>query len=416
MIVLMAPQALPRVKETLRMGPRPFGHHLMIGLCASLSLPFTLPSLRNASPSSSLAPNVLPEKLLELLKENNPAFDAALGAASVERARAFLAGVKAYRHYPGRRDVHEAPVIWHEGTTKLRDYNPSQPAAPIILVIPSLINRFDILDLDLAPSFLRTLAASGLRPLVVDWDEPGKGEARFTLDDYTARLTSILAWVTKTVPAQQVHLLGYCMGGLLALALATLRPASIKTLTLMATPWDFHQPNPAAGHLLAELADEWDEAMEATGHMPVDIIQYLFALLQPFQSVTKFVDFAATDQSSMEARQFVLVEDWLNDGVPLPLAVARTCLKEWYGQNATASLTWSVAGHMIAPRALTMPSYVVVPGRDRIVPPESALPLAKLLPHATLHEPMTGHIGMMASRNASHQVWKPLLHWLAEHV
>jgi polyhydroxyalkanoate synthase len=186
-------------------------------------------------------------------------------------------------------------------------------------------------------------------------------------------------------------------------------------MTLMATPWDFHQPDPAIGHLLANLAEEWSEDWETNGQMPVSIIQYLFALLQPFQSAAKFVEFAALNPLSQEARQFVLLEDWLNDGVPLATGVARECLSGWYGKNNTANLLWRVGGKIVDPRDLTMPSYVVVPGRDKIVPPESALPLAKLLPHSSLHEPMTGHIGMIASRNASHQVWKPLIHWLEEH-
>jgi len=112
----------------------------------------------------------------------------------------------------------------------------------------------------------------------------------------------------------------------------------------------------------------------------------------------------------------VLLEDWLQDGVPLAKNVATECIRDWYGGNLTAKTEWRVKGQIIDPRALTMPAYVVVPGRDRIVPPESALPLAKLLPHAALHEPMTGHIGMMASSKAPQQVWAPWLHWLKEHA
>lgn len=403
-----------------RVGPRPLALHLMMGLCASLSLPSMLPSLRGASPASKPAnphpANPLPPKLQDLLTTtNSPEFDTALTAAAIERSRQFIAGIKSYREHPAQRDAPEAPIIWAEGTTCLRDYG-TTASAPVILVIPSLINRFAILDLDFAPSFLRSLAASGLRPLVVDWDEPGHTEKNFTLENYTERLSAILAFTQKKYGPAPLHLLGYCMGGLLALALATLHPAAIKTMTLMATPWDFHQPNPAMAQMLAEFAREWESSWQATGQMPVDILQLLFALLQPFQAVSKFADFAALNPISMEARQFVLLEDWLNDGVPLPFPVAHECLTEWYGANATAHFAWKISGHIIDPRQLTMPSYVVVPGRDRIVPPESALPLAKLLPHASLHEPMTGHIGMMASRNASHQVWKPLLRWLAEHT
>ena len=38
-------------------------------------------------------------------------------------------------------------------------------------------------------------------------------------------------------------------------------------------------------------------------------------------------------QEQAEARDFVALEDWLNDGVPLALPVARECLGGWYGDN-----------------------------------------------------------------------------------
>jgi polyhydroxyalkanoate synthase len=258
------------------------------------------------------------------------------------------------------------------------------------------------------------LAGNGFRPLVVDWGTPGEDEKDFTLDDYVMqRLVPILD--LPGIADNPVNVLGYCMGGLLALALATLRPEDVRTLTLMATPWDFHKPDPETGVRFTAMAEQLEPCLTQLGHLPVDILQSLFAGFQPLQALTKFIAFADLDPGSMEARRFVLLEDWLNDGVPLTANVARNCLRDWYGENKPAKLHWRIGGKIVDPRALTMPSYVVVPGRDRIVAPESARPLAKLLPHAALHEPMTGHIGMLASRKAPHQVWAPLAHWLEGH-
>ena len=149
--------------------------------------------------------------------------------------------------------------------------------------------------------------------------------------------------------------------------------------------------------------------------LPVDVIQGVFAALQPMQAFHKFSSFAAKDQSSLDAERFVLTEDWLNDGVPLPAPAARDCFGDLCARNVAARGQWQVGGKIVAPHEMTMPVYAVVPGRDRIVPPESAMPLARLLPHAVRHEPMLGHIGIMASPNAPHQVWKPLVQWLAGH-
>lgn len=332
--------------------------------------------------------------------------------------RRMMEGVRLYRSHPAARTLKDAPAIWRAGTTALRDYNPSARDAPIVLVIPSLINRYTILDLDRDLSFLRTLAARGFRPLLVDWDTPKETEANFTLDDYVLkRLVPALELAAQwqghsaTNPAP-CHVLGYCMGGLLALALAILKPELVRTLTLLATPWDFHKPDPAIGPQFLDLAHQLEPALERLGYLPVDAIQSLFASFQPLQVPVKFANFAKLDQAAGKARHFVLLEDWLNDGVPLTAPVARACFRELYGCNLSGNARWKIGGAAIDPRAVDVPSFIVAPGRDRIVPPESTLPLADLLPNATLIEPETGHIGIIASRAAPSLVWEPYMEWL----
>ncbi len=430
--------------------------HLMTALCVWLSWPIAQRSWKTASaslnaaspPPSQRADSASQNPLHQVLKSPalaknlqklhavqnlaNPAFEDALLKESVARARRFIAGIKAYQNHHDHRDVPEAPVIWQSGTTKLRDYGAANPDAPLMLVIPSLINRYTILDLDIAPSYLRTLAREGFRPVVVDWDVPGEDEREFTLSDYVVRrlvpiVEFLLQWsvvggqwserkATDHRSPSTVHLVGYCMGGLLALALASLMQDRIKTLSLLATPWDFHKPDANNGPIFRDFAQQVEPCLASTGFLPVDVIQSLFAAFQPLNALQKFTGFTRMHPDSMEARHFVLLEDWLNDGVPLTAPVARECLHDWYGENRTAKNEWHIDGKIIDPKNITVPCYVIVPGRDRIVPPESALALAKALPHVTLHEPMMGHIGMIASSRAPRQVWAAQLHWLKEHV
>ena len=51
-----------------------------------------------------------------------------------------------------------------------------------MLVVPSLINRWEVLDLTAEKSLLRAMAADGLRPYLVDWGTPDAEERRFDLD------------------------------------------------------------------------------------------------------------------------------------------------------------------------------------------------------------------------------------------
>jgi poly(3-hydroxyalkanoate) synthetase len=327
-------------------------------------------------------------------------------AETLRQDRALLAGIAAYRRHPWQRDLPDPPVLWAEGETRLLDYG---GAGPTVLFVPSLVNRAYVLDLAPGNSLLRWLAGQGVRALLLDWGWPGETERHFTLTDYIAgRLERALL-----ATGGRVVLAGYCMGGLLALAAAQRRPDLVTALALLATPWDFHAADAAQAATLAGVLPLLEPMLAFGGALPVDALQVLFALLDPYGIAAKYRGFAALDPTSARARLFVALEDWLNDGVPLAAPVARECLDGWYGRNTPARLHWRVAGLPVDPGRLRLPCFVAVPGRDRIVPPESALPLAALIEGAVLHQPGAGHIGMAAGSTAETALWRPLRAWIA---
>jgi polyhydroxyalkanoate synthase subunit PhaC len=320
----------------------------------------------------------------------------------------FLAGLHAYWRHPYRRGLAEPPTLWSEGATRLLDYGPADGLP--LLVVPSLINRAYILDLAPGRSLLRHLAEQGLRPLLVDWGEPGPAERRMTLDDYLRDRLEAALDATRHATRRRPVVLGYCMGGLLAVALALRRQDDLGGLVLLATPWDFHA-EPIAPGLRGLLAASVTGAGLAGG-LPVELIQTLFAGIDPLAVPRKFARFAALDPCSPDARIFVAVEDWLNDGVALGAEVARECLLGWYLENCPARGAWRVGGQAVRPERLSVPSLVAIPTRDRIVPPASAAALAARLPHATVLEPEGGHVGMIVAGSARRRLWAPLVAWL----
>ena len=154
--------------------------------------------------------------------------------------------------------------------------------------------------------------------------------------------------------------------------------------------------------------------LDQLGVLPVDVIQAFFAALDPQGVSRKFIDFAGLDQGSEKARNFVALEDWLNDGVPLVAPVAQECLAGWYGRNTTATGGWLVDGEAVDPRRLSVPALCLVPAQDRIVPPASAEALAAALPEVEVLRPAVGHIGMIVSNAARKRVWRPLGTWLED--
>ncbi|MXY40137.1 MAG: alpha/beta fold hydrolase, partial [Rhodospirillaceae bacterium] len=206
-------------------------------------------------------------------------------------------------------------------------------------------------------------------------------------------------------------LVGYCMGGLLALVVAQMSPKELAGLAVLATPWDFHAERPEQARALADLTGAWLSALEPLQQFSVDALQALFAANDPLVAFRKFRAFAGLDQDSDAALRFVALEDWLNDGIPLPLPIARQTLQEWYGDNLTAAGRWTVGGLTIRPEEIDLPALALIPDKDRIVPQESAMALARLLPQAEIRIARAGHIGMMAGRRAERETWRPLLAW-----
>ena len=319
-----------------RLMPRPLPLHLASAMLLWQSSRAALTSLPNGLPFSNAAEDALGARLRALagdIQRLGP--DAVGGALDRElsrRAAAFAAGLAAYRRHPYRRAAAAAPVRWRQGAARLLDYGRSG-AGPAVLIVPSLINRYYILDLMRERSFVRYLAAQGLRPLVLDWGEPGMAERDFTLGDYIAGPLAQAASAAVALSGGPVAVCGYCMGGLLALALALRQPADTACLVLLATPWDFHAERRAEAELLG-LVFEWLPAFIGDGAaIPVSVIQSLFMALDPFLGERKFVRFAGLDPAGAAAKNFVALEDWINDGVPLACQVALECARSWYRDN-----------------------------------------------------------------------------------
>ena len=331
------------------------------------------------------------------------------------RLETFVTGVKAYQVHPYRRGLQPPPPVWRQGSASLLAYGevgdgPSK--GPSVVFIPSLINRAYILDLAEDRSLMRTAAAAGIQSFLLDWGEPNEAEKNFTVEDYIDGIIIPALEEIKSRTGQAPRLVGYCMGGTLAVAPAVLRPDLVSALALLAVPWDFHVDSDASRFLIALARGPLEVMLESEGNASVDLLQALFASLDPTLAGRKFRRFAGLDPASESARRFVELEDWLNDGVPLAAPVAREVIFGWYGTNDPALGAWRVGDTVIEPARIGCSTAAFIPSQDRIVPPESARRLARAIPGAEVHDVNLGHIGMIAGGSAPRRVYDPLIQWL----
>ena len=404
------PSVVEAKSPEARRGPRPLSTHLLAAALTYASSNAALPLLKSGSPNWKTA---LGEWFSQVAEVDTLELTTAVEYESRRRLAAFLKGVKAYRNHPYRRTLPEPVVATRDGSSRLFEFSASgADDGPAILVVPSLVNRAYVLDLAEGQSFMRWLSANGVDGFLVDWGRPDDAERGFDLTNYIAdRLERFFNLVYER-SRKPVFVLGYCMGGNFALALTQRRQREVAGLALLATPWDFHATDKSAALALAATLRTFEPQLHVLGELPTDILQLLFCLLDPLLGYHKFRQFAFLDPNSEPARRFVALEDWLNEGVPLPASVARECLYGWYGENQPATGTWRIADEVVDPGRVDVPALVIVPQRDRIVPPESARVIADALPNCQLQEPNVGHIGLIAGSRAAAEVWSPVLAWI----
>lgn len=317
-----------------------------------------------------------------------PIFLATLQAACADdpaRLAAALAGLARYQQAPRPAPPPKRPELARIGEVSLRGTLGPRP----VVIVPSLINAAHVLDLP-GRSLMGHLESAGLNPLIIDWgDTPEPLGLAYLVSERLCPLVNSLA--------QPVALLGYCLGGTLALALAAEAP--ITRLALIATPWNFTGYDDGQRSALAGWWASAAPMAQAMGQLPIDLLQPAFWSLDPDGLAAKYVRLATTN--THDVADFVRLEDWANGGTPLSLAAAQGLAAlyangQWSGVDAAA---------------ITAPILDIIAGTDRIVPPGAAV---SSLGIGTALRLDAGHVGMVVGRRAPHMLWEPLVHWMAD--
>jgi polyhydroxyalkanoate synthase len=314
-----------------------------------------------------------------------------------ERMEQALLGLRKYQDAPRPARLESMPAIANARGAALRDYGGS--GAPVVF-IPSLINPPNILDLSAHRSLLRWLSNQGCRPLLVDWGVDIERRRDLSIAGHVEDILAPMINALGEPPA----LVGYCLGGTMALAAASIAPA--RSVATIATPWCFaHYPDEARA-LLGSLWAQGRPTVEHLGLFPMELLQSAFWSMDPARTVAKFERFAGLESDSGAAQDFVLLEDWANDGPPIGGAAAQELFEDLFAADLPGRGQWRIGGTRIDPAALPVPLLNIVSTVDRIVPAASAVDAGERI------EIDKGHVGMVVGRGAREILWQPLRDWL----
>lgn len=274
-------------------------------------------------------------------------------------------------------------VVFKNPLIELIQYEPvtAQVDVEPVLIIPSWIMKYYILDLTPHDSLVGYLVAQGHTVFMVSWKNPDGDDRNLGLDDYlTLGVMAAIQAVQAIVPQTLIHATGYCLGGtLLAMAAAALSGQGsfpFKTLTLLAAQTDFHEPGELGLFIDESQISFLEDLMADRGYLDGRQMAGAFALINSkdlvwSKLVHEYLMGAHTPMTALRA--------WNADATRMPARMHSEYLRRLYLHNDLAEGRYRVAGKTIRLADIDLPLFAVATEADHVSPWKSVYQVSRLV-------------------------------------
>lgn len=299
------------------------------------------------------------------------------------------------------------------GASLYRFRGAAHPGRKPLLLVPSMINRWYVLDLRPGASLVEALVGAGFDVWCLDWGTPEAEDRYLDWEAVLARLGRAVRRVKRETGADQIGVLGYCMGGTLTTIYVAQHAKEIAALVTLAAPIDFAR----GGQLRCMVEPRWfdADAIADAGNVAPDQMQAGFSALRPTLELGKLMSMPdlAMDPKARDA--FLALDEWASDNIPFPAEAYRRYIREMYQANELALGTHRVGGRGVSLGEITCPTLVITASRDTICPPAAA---TALLDHIAASdkdvlEVPGGHVGAVVGSRAAKEMHPALASWLS---
>lgn len=297
------------------------------------------------------------------------------------------------------KDVAVTPgkVVYRNQLIELIQYAPATPKvhATPILIVPSWIMKYYILDLSPHNSMVKYLVSQGHTVFIISWKNPGPADRNLGMEDYRRLgVMDALDAVTTIVPEQKVNAVGYCLGGTLlsiaAAAMARDGDERLNSLTLLAASVDFREPGELSLFIDESQLAWLESVMWDKGYLDGHQMAGAFQLLNSSDLIW-----------SRRMREYLLGERqeqfdlmaWNADTTRMPFRMHSEYLRRLYLNNDLAEGRYIVDGKPVMLNDIRVPVYAVGTVRDHVTPWQSAYKIHHLISGADISFVLTsgGH-------------------------
>jgi polyhydroxyalkanoate synthase len=309
-------------------------------------------------------------------------------------------------------------TLLRRGTLQFYHYRPlvnDVYRIPLVIVSPPS-NRGYVFDLARGQSLVEYLLLRGYDVFMIDWLPPRRDESGLALADYVLDfIPSCLAQVRELTGEPTTALLGYCMGGTLALLYAALYPETVANLLLFATPVDFEQM--ALFRIWgSEKYFDVDRLVDGLGNIPGEFILSAFDILRPANRTAGVLHLWTNMWNDDYVKSYRLFDRWAAETLPLPGEFFRETTKSFMWRNSIVKGETVIGGRRAELSRITAPVFSIVAQHDHVVPLPAAHPIMELVSSEERKEVVVkgGHVSVVAGPAAVTRIWPSIDLWLGK--
>jgi polyhydroxyalkanoate synthase len=274
----------------------------------------------------------------------------------------------------GNVAVTPGKVVWRNDLMELIQYAPTTERVckrPLVIV-PPWINKFYILDLKPANSFVKFAVDRGLTVFMVSWVNPDARLAEKSFEDYMREgVLEALDAMREATGEADANIVGYCLGGTLTAAtiayLAATKDARVASATFLASLTDFEEAGELCIFIDEEQLDYLERRMrEHGGVLDGAAMAATFNMLRANDLIWSFV--INNYLLGKEPFPFDLLY-WNSDSTRMPAEMHSFYLRNMYQRNLlTEPGGIELCGVPIDLREVRIPVYMLSTREDHIAP------------------------------------------------
>lgn len=306
-------------------------------------------------------------------------------------------------------------VLGKFGRCRLLYFKPlEEKGHPPIFIVPSIINKYYILDLMKGMSFVEYLTTTNVPVYLLDWGEPRAQDRFATLDDH---ISYWLDWAVKESlkhsGVKQIDLFGQCVGGTFAMIYTALNQDKVKSLITLTAPVNFHDKGllcawANSGNLdLSLVSEQW-------GNIYKTFLKESFSMLKPVDKFRKYQNFYKNAWNPKFLDRYLAINQWVDDCISFPGTTYVKYIQDFYQKNLLYKGELKLGESHVDLKKITCPLFVISSKEDHIVPYDSATALLDLVSskEKELKSITGGHIGIVISGKAKENFWNPIENWV----